>query len=71
MSHAWWRIGTNHDDLREVFDLDSMDFANLVGAIHNRLKVNIPKADYNQLFTPGGAVVYLRDALARAKPSGG
>jgi acyl carrier protein len=45
MSHAWWRIGTNHDDLREVFDLDSMDFANLVGAIHNRLKVNIPKAD--------------------------
>ncbi|MBM3553472.1 MAG: acyl carrier protein [Alphaproteobacteria bacterium] len=53
------------DDLREVFDLDSMDFANLIVAIHDRTKVAIPEADYNKLFTLGGATAYLRDALGQ------
>lgn len=61
----------DQDDIREVFDLDSMDFANLVVAIHSRAKIDITEADYNKLFTLGGAVAYLRDALTRAKPSGG
>ncbi|MBM3654763.1 MAG: acyl carrier protein [Alphaproteobacteria bacterium] len=56
----------DQDDLREVFDLDSMDVANLVVAIHDRLKVNIPEADYNKLFTLAGAIAYLRDALAKS-----
>jgi acyl carrier protein len=54
---------TDQDDLREIFDLDSMDFANLVVAIHDRTKINIPEADYNKLFTLKNAVTYLRDAL--------
>ncbi|RNJ48105.1 phosphopantetheine-binding protein [Methylocystis hirsuta] len=41
----------DQNDLREVFDVDSMEFANLVIAIHDRLGVNIPEAHYNQLFT--------------------
>ena len=53
------------DDIREAFDLDSMDFVNLVAAIHKRTKINIPETDYSQLYTLMGAVVYLKDALAR------
>ncbi|MGD9541978.1 acyl carrier protein [Methylocystis sp.] len=52
----------DQDDLREVFDLDSMDFANLVVALHDRLGVNIPEAHYNQLFTLERAIDYLRNA---------
>jgi acyl carrier protein len=46
-------------DLREQIDLDSMDFLNLVTALHERLKVAIPEADYPKLATLEGAVAYL------------
>jgi acyl carrier protein len=45
--------------LREQFDLDSMDFLNLVQALHKRLGVSIPEADYAQLFSLDAAVSYL------------
>jgi acyl carrier protein len=47
-------------DLREAFDLDSMDFMNLVIALHERTGADIPEADYPQLFTLDGAVAYLK-----------
>ena len=47
------------DDLRETFDLDSMDFANLVAAIHKRTNIDVPEADYNKLYTLENAVAYL------------
>jgi len=53
------------DDIREAFDLDSMDFINLVTAIHERTKVNVPEGDYNKIFILEDAVAYIRDALAR------
>jgi acyl carrier protein len=53
------------DDIREAFDLDSMDFINLVTAIHEPTKNNIPESDYNKIFVLKNAVAYLRDALAR------
>ena len=49
----------DRDDLRETFDLDSMDFANLVAAIHKRTNIDVPEADYNKLYTLGNAVAYL------------
>jgi acyl carrier protein len=52
-------VAHDRDDLREIFDLDSMDFANLVVAIHKRTKINIPEADYNKLFTLESAIAYL------------
>ena len=55
----------DQDDMREAFDLDSMDFINLVAAIHNRTKINIPESDYNKIFVLKDAVAYVRDALAR------
>ena len=47
-------------DLREEFDIDSMDFLNLVTALHERLGVEIPEADYQALASLDSAVAYLR-----------
>ena len=45
--------------LREVLDIDSMDFLNFIVALHHRLKVEIPEADYPHLATLDDAVTYL------------
>ena len=57
-----------HKDLREELDIDSMDFLNFVIALHEKLGVDIPEADYPQLITLDGAVGYLvaRCGLQRA-----
>lgn len=54
--------------LREQLDIDSVDFLNIVVAIHERLGVDIPEADYAKLVTLDGAVDYLQAALAK-KPA--
>jgi len=46
-------------DLREEFDIDSMDFLNLIIALHERLGVDIPEVDYPKLASIEGAVSYL------------
>jgi acyl carrier protein len=46
-------------DLRESLDLDSMDFLNLVTALHERTGREIPEADYPKLFTLDGIAAYL------------
>ena len=46
-------------DLRESLDLDSMDFLNLVTALHERTGRDIPEADYPRLFTLDGIAAYL------------
>jgi len=46
-------------DLREALDIDSMSFLTVITALHKRLKVNVPEADYRKLFTKRGAVDYL------------
>jgi acyl carrier protein len=48
------------DGLREQLDLDSMDFLNVVIALHEALGVDIPEADYPKLFTMNGAIGYLK-----------
>jgi acyl carrier protein len=45
--------------LREQLDLDSMDFLNVIIALHESLKVDIPEKDYPRLLTLNGAVAYL------------
>lgn len=47
------------EELREVLDLDSMDFLNFVAALHKATGVDIPEADYRQLFTLAGVQRYL------------
>ena len=53
-------------DLREELDIDSMDFLNFVIALHEKLGVDIPEADYPHLITLNGAIGYL---AARCSPS--
>lgn len=46
-------------DLRQQADLDSMDYLNLLTALHLRLSVEIPDADAQKLATLDGAVAYI------------
>jgi acyl carrier protein len=45
--------------LRDQVDLDSMDWLNFLVALHERLKVEIPEADYRKLGTLEQVVAYL------------
>lgn len=45
--------------LRAQIDLDSMDWLNVLAALHERLHVNIPETDYGKLQTLDGIVGYL------------
>jgi acyl carrier protein len=47
------------EDMREVLDLDSMDFMNFIVAVHERTGIDIPEADYPKMRTLDGAVAYL------------
>jgi acyl carrier protein len=50
-------------DLREQADLDSVDVANLVVALHEELGVDVPETDYRELETVDRAVAYLSGRL--------
>lgn len=52
------------DHLQDDLGLDSMDFLNLVSALHKRFGLPIPEADYPRLATPARAVAYLEEGLA-------
>ena len=52
------------DRLQDDLGLDSMDFLNLVAALHRRFGLPIPEQDYPRLVTLGGAVAYVEDALS-------
>jgi acyl carrier protein len=45
---------------RDQLDIDSMDFLNFVIAVHERLGIDIPEADYPRLASLAGAIDYLR-----------
>ena len=53
-------------ELRDEHDIDSMDFLNLVTALSERLKIDIPETDYPKLATFGHAVDYLVQRLGVA-----
>lgn len=59
--------GTIGDDdhLQDDLGLDSMDFLNLVSALHKRFGLPIPEADYPRLATPAKAVAYLDEMLSK------
>lgn len=50
-------------DLREAFEIDSMDVLTLVTALHKRLGVNVPEADYARLSSLEAATDYLAARL--------
>jgi acyl carrier protein len=46
--------------LRDQVDLDSMDWLNLLDALHAKLAVEIPEADYEKLVTLNDLLAYLK-----------
>jgi acyl carrier protein len=48
-----------HTDLRDQYDLDSVDFLNFVVAIHAATGIDIPEVDYPKLATLDECVAYL------------
>jgi len=49
--------------LRDDYDMDSMDSLNLASAIHKRLKISIPEADFGKLQTLDDIMNYLQARL--------
>ena len=47
-------------DLREEFDIDSMDFLNLVTALGKMFDADMPESDYAQMRSFDGLVDYLQ-----------
>jgi len=47
------------EDLRDEFDIDSMDFQNLVGALSKRLGIPLPEADYGEMGSFDAMLDYL------------
>ena len=57
--------------MREQVDLDSMDFLNVLIAVHRETGVEVPEAEYGAVATLDGCVAYLARRLAagtRADP---
>lgn len=52
--------------LREQLDLDSFDFLNLLIALHERLGVEVPEADYGRVDSLDALVAYLADKRGRS-----
>jgi acyl carrier protein len=51
------------EHLQDDLGLDSMDFLNLVSALHKRFDLPIPESDYPELATTARALRYLARAL--------
>jgi acyl carrier protein len=49
----------DRQDIRRTLDLDSIDFTNLIIAVHERTGIDIPEADYHHFLTLAGAAAYL------------
>lgn len=49
--------------LRDQIDLDSMDYLNFIIGMHEKLNVDIPEADYQQLVSLNDIVHYLQAKL--------
>ena len=45
--------------MREQLDLDSMDFLNVIVALHKSLHVDVPERDYAKLDSLDGCIAYL------------
>ena len=55
--------------LRNQVDLDSMDWLNFLIGLHEKLKVEIPEADYAKLVTLNDVLAYLGSKLSERSRS--
>jgi len=54
--------------LRDQLDIDSYDFLQWMVALHERLGIDIPEADYPRLATLNSAIEYLVAHVAASQP---
>ncbi|GAB3393024.1 acyl carrier protein [Azotobacter armeniacus] len=54
--------------LRDEVDLDSMDWLRFLAALHQRLGVSIPEADYQKLTTLDALIAYCAQRLTGDRP---
>ena len=52
------------EDLREEFDLDSMDFLHLVTALGKRFGIPIPESDYSRMSSVTALCSYLDEVTS-------
>jgi acyl carrier protein len=57
-------------DLADQLDIDSMDFLNIIVAVHEQTGIDIPERDYPKLSSLAGAVDYLAAAQQRGSSGG-
>jgi acyl carrier protein len=55
------------DHIQDDLGLDSMDVLNLVAALHRRLDIDVPEADYPRIATLREALRYLQVRQAQAR----
>lgn len=53
------------EDLREQFDIDSMDFLTLVTTLGKKLGIDVPEADYDQLSSFDALIDYMAGKVAK------
>ncbi|GAB4165805.1 MAG: hypothetical protein Fur0039_02170 [Rhodocyclaceae bacterium] len=53
--------------LRDQIDLDSMDWLNVILALHERFHADIPEADYGRLATLDEIVAYLKARMGNGR----
>jgi acyl carrier protein len=53
------------ENIREALDIDSFDFLQFLIAISEATGIEIPEADYQQVFTLAGLLRYLSAAIAK------
>ena len=51
-------------DLREEFDIDSMDFLNIVTRLSTELSIAIPESDYPKIGSVDGLIAYLQSSVS-------
>ena len=54
------------EPMQEEVDLDSMDFLNLVTALHDETGIDVPERDYPRLATVEGFIGYVTAAVKGA-----
>jgi acyl carrier protein len=53
----------DEEKLRDQFDLDSMDFLDIVMELRKRYNIEVPETDYEQLVTMASCIDYLQPLL--------
>ena len=59
----------DEETLRDQFDLDSMDFLDIVMELRKRFNLEVPESDYQKLVSLASSVEYLLPRLKDNQPA--